>query len=660
MAATISQLERAMFNAHTAGDTDAARKLAAVIRRERESTAGQPPEAIEVLEGMEPVVEETVTPQQDPTFGENVRGALEAVATMATGMTGGVLGQIEGSVEGILREIASGDFGSYDAADRIEKLAMERAKALTYEPRTERGAEMTQTVGETLAPLAAIPPLAEAQVIAGTAGRAAQQTRQAAQQSAQRVAPQVQQAAQEISRRVREILPPKKHPGDDLSMGAAQAPTSALRQSQADELPVPIRLTEGQRTRDFEAQRFERETAKLPEEGAPIRDRFEQQNAQLIQNMDAFIDATGAELTDLRGVGEIVDKALRNRAARDKIKIRTLYKDAEKSGEMEAPVSMRPLANFLNESVASESTAPILQVAKKELERLGGATIGKDGTVTIGARTSKRSADPFTGAGTVKELGGDQVLTLKDAEQLRKTINKNAGNDPTNIKFAAELKEVIDEITAGLGGDKYKQARQARAKYAQQYENVSLVKNLLGLKRGTEDRAIALEDVLRKSILDPSSPLDSMRQLRRLLQTKSGAEGKQAWKELQGATIRHIQEQMLKGVTTNQRGDRVVSPAQLDRVITKLDQSGKLDYLFGKKGAEQLRTINEVAKVVLTSPPGTVNHSNTATVLAGLMDVALTGATGVPAPIATGFKLITGQIKDAKLKAQIKKTLGEQ
>jgi len=51
-------------------------------------------------------------------------------------------------------------------------------------------------------------------------------------------------------------------------------------------------------------------------------------------------------------VGELVDKALRNRAARDKVKIRTLYKEAEKAGEMADPVDIQPLARYLNENRA--------------------------------------------------------------------------------------------------------------------------------------------------------------------------------------------------------------------------------------------------------------------------------------------------------------------
>lgn len=658
MAATLSQMERAMVNAHKAGDTDAARKLAAVVNRERRRLAADPlgaeMESLDAAQYGEEPVGETIAQQPDPTLGQKITGALETGATLGTAMTGGLLGQIEGSVEGIIREIASGEFGSNDSADRVEQLAMERAQQFTYEPTTETGQEYAKVTGEALAPLAAIPALAETQVLANMSRLTPK--RQMLRES---VSDPTKQAAAEIVKRVKERLPEKAPIVDDKSMGASSVTAPVIRQAQADELPVPIKLTEGQKTRSFEAQRFERETAKDPEAGAPIRERFEDQNRQLQQNMDAFIDQTGSEISDVRGVGELVNQALRNRAARDKTKIKTLYKEAEKAGEMQEPVSMKNVADFLNESSSSESTAPILSVAKKELARLGGATIDKDGSIVIGSKQVKDVASPFTGQRRKVESGGEQTLTLNQAEQLRKVINKNAGNDPTNIKFASELKQIIDETTEGLGGDSYKKARAARAKYSKDYENISLVKNLMGTKRGSSDRSIALEDVVRKSILDPSTSLDTTRQLRRLLQTKDSGEGTQAWKELQGATLRHIQEQMTKGVTTNSRGDRVVSTQQLEKIISQLDKSGKLDFIFGKKGAEQLRTLNEVAKTVLTAPPGVVNHSNTASVLAAFMDVALTGATGVPAPVATSFRLLTDRIKDAKLKARIKKTLGE-
>lgn len=640
MAYTLSQLEQALVNAHNAGDQDSARKLAAVVKRERDRLAERPitekwmDELDEAEFGQAPL-QETIKQEPDPTLGQKVKGVAETGATMLTGMTTGLIGQIEGSVEGILREIASGEFGSREAADRIEKLAFDRAQMLTYTPETETGQEYTQAVGETLAPLAAVPPLAEAQLIARAAQPALQQTRQATRQTIQQMKPQVQQVTQEISRRVKERLPQRQA---DQSVGAAQVAAPTVRQAQADELPVPIKLTEGQKTRQFEAQRFEKETAKLPEEGAPLRERFEQQNQQLQQNLDAFIDETGSQITELRGVGEIVDQALRKRAANDKAKIRTLYKEAEKAGEMESPVDVQGLGRYLNENRAERVENGIMQKVQRQIDALEvGQGKFEDGSLQL------------------------RPMTLKEAESIRRFINKNVNSaDANDIRIASALKSAIDDATEGAGGNKYKQARAARARYAKDYENVSLIKNLLGTKRGSDDRTIALEDVIRKSIIDPSTSLDTTRQLRRLLQTKAGDEGKQAWKELQGATLRYIQDEMTKGVTTNQRGDKVVSAPALNRAITNLDKSGKLDFVFGKKGAEQLRTVNEVAKMILTAPPGAVNTSNTATVLAGLMDVALSGSTGLPAPVATSFRLLTNQIKDAKLKARIKRALGDQ
>lgn len=428
-------------------------------------------------------------------------------------------------------------------------------------------------------------------------------------------------------------------PGTMGSVGSAGVDMATQRAAKAGELPVPIELTTGQKTRAFEDVRFERETAKIPEVGEPLRERFAQQNQKLAQNLDAFIDMTGSRAPETefrRATGMAVDDALRARAAKDKAKIRVLYKEAEKAGEMSDPVNLTPVADYLNNNRAGRSSAPIMQVLAEELkvQNVGTGSLA-DGTLNIGS------------------------LNLKQAESLRKSINRFVNNsDPNDVRVASELKSIIDAQTDGLGGSLYKQARGARARYAADYENIGLVKNLLNFKRGTTDRAIALEDVLNKAVIDPSTSLDTVKQVRRLLQTE-GDNGKQAWRELQGGTVQYIKEQALKNVAPDQFGNRIISAAQLDRVISSLDRSGKLDFVFGKKGAEQLRTVNEVAKDVLTVPPGTVNTSNTATVMAGLLDVAITGMSGLPAPVATGYRLLTTNIKNAKTKARVKRVLGQ-
>lgn len=617
--ATLQQLETALINADKAGDQDAARQLAAVIRRARQDTANQIP-------GSD--VQETIQRPAETTLGQDIVGAGETALALGTGATAGSLGMIGGTLKGLAEQLLSGQFGTQQAADAVEQAATQGQEALTYAPRTQAGQEQTQAVGEALAPLTAIAPMtAELGAIAGGARAAAPVARAAAGKA---VAP-----AQRLANTITEAVRPADAAAQTgaRSGGAAAVEAGTLRQAKANELPVPVKLTEGQKTRDFGQQRFERETAKDPELGAPIRERFADQNMKLQQNFDAFIDSTGAEAGDLRSVGQSVDKALRSRAAKDKTQIRSLYKEAEKSGEMEAPVTLESLVRHLDDSKPEAEVANVLKAARAKAIQLGVAREGDSGALVA------------------------QPVSLKNAELFRRSINAATNAEPTNIRQASIMKGLVDESTDGVGGQAYKKARAARTKFAKDYENVSLVKNLIGQKRGTNDRAIALEDVVRRSVIEPSTSLDDVRQIRRLLQTE-GDNGKQAWRELQGATLNYIKEEALKNVARDQQGNAILSPAQLDRAIQKLDKNGKLDFVFGKKGAEMLRTVNDVAKDVLVAPPGAVNTSNTASVLAGLMDVAISGTSGVPAPLMTTLRLMTKSIKDAKTRARVRKALG--
>ena len=107
--ATLTQLERALVNAHNAGDGDAARKLAKVINVERKRREAQP--GIGIAErlpgrGEDQVPNTTVAPQgAEPSFFEDAVGLGEAALTFGTGATGGAAGMVEGIVEGIVKEI---------------------------------------------------------------------------------------------------------------------------------------------------------------------------------------------------------------------------------------------------------------------------------------------------------------------------------------------------------------------------------------------------------------------------------------------------------------------------------------------------------------------------------------------------------------------------
>jgi hypothetical protein len=638
--ATLAQLKKALVNADKAGDMDAARKLAVVIKKEQARLGDSA-----MIPGSDEFDVPGTVPEKKsaPLEAADALGPAEAGLSIGSSFVAPVVGAAAGVGRGLL-DLATGTQGK-PGEDRAADTADRVTQELTYQPRTNLGKDIVNTAGEIAEPLSQLDPMMAPQLpaLSDVAAAARPVARAAAVEKVvapikQAIIDPVKQAATALTDKVTEAIAPgsvkKPTAGTGVDAGAAAVDVATMRRKNAEELGFTgdKALTEGQVTRDFQQQRFERETAKQGDIGQPIRERMQNQNLHLQQKMDEFIDSTGAELTESRGVGEITDKALRQRAARDKTKIRALYKEADKSGEMAEKVDLSPVAQVLKDSESAKSTAPILGAVEAELNRL--------------------SSLNYTGRGEYN------ALTLGHAEQLRKFINKVAGNDPTNVKFASELKSAIDAATEGKGGDLYKQARAARAQYGADYERFGLAKQILNTKRGSADRAIALEDVLRKSVLEPSASVDSVGKLKQLLQTE-GETGQQAWKELQGGMLRHVRDEALKGVSRDSAGNQIVSASALDRVVTQLDKTGKLEAVLGKKQAERVRLVNDVAKDVFTSVPGAVNNSNTATVLAGLMDVALTSTTGIPTPVATVFNQITSRIKDARLRARVKTALGD-
>lgn len=574
-------------------------------------------------------------PARAPTVGQRIEGGIEAGLTAVTGATGGTLGMLGGTLKGLADAILSGKFGTAEAADLVERTAAAGAQALTYEPRTQQGQEQAAALGEALQqvlPAVAVAPALMPRGVAAPAAAAVKDATRAAPPAAATAARAAAAAAQERLPAMPARTPAAATPGTMGSAGAAGTDLAVQRAATADSMDVPLQLTKGQASRDPAQLKFEVETAKMPEEGAPLRTRYAEQNEAILKNFDAWMDQTGAEAPSLRAVGVAVDKALVEQAKRDKTEYRVAYKEAEKAGEMAEPVSAQPVADLLNSSTSAEALAPVLGAAKKELVRLGGAELDSAGTLVA------------------------RDLTLGDMEFLRKFVNRVAGVDPTNVKYAVDLKQAIDSATDGLGGAAYKRARALRQRYAQNYENRATVAKLLDQKRGTADRQVALEDVFSHTVLKGS--LDDVRNVRRVLH-RGGPEGKQAWRELQGATMGWVKEEATRGVATDMRGNPVVSPAGLNKAISALDADGKLQFVFGRNGAQKLRDLNDLAKYVRTVPPEAgVNTSNTAaTLLTAFADVVFSGATGTPAPVATATRLAVKQIRDAKLRRRIQDAL---
>lgn len=657
---TLQQLETALVNADRAGDSDAARRLAVAVRdaRANQSAADQIPGAGPQVAAPPP-----------PSLGERAVGAGEAaLATISApfAFLNGLAGGGNVFVKRLLAEAAGvPNPEQYDPGKGFEQAS----QALQYVPRTAQGQEQAGAVAnfmEGLAPLAGMmgesaalnqsmsaargagPAGTVARAVAeGTmrdvAGPAAAAAATKAATAASNAASVVKQAAAALPQRTRDLIfgaEETKAAGTMGSAGASGTDLAAQRAATAENLPVPIKLTEGQRTRDFAQQRFEQETAKDPSLGAPLRENSALQNRQLAQNFEAMIDNVGATAPDMREAGRTVDSALVKAAARSKAEYRAKYNEAERAGELRDMVELQPLADYLNENRAGRTSAPILSTVADELgvKGVGGGSLSQ-GSVTAGG------------------------ATLKQAEEIRKSINRFYNKtDPNDARVAAELRGIIDKITESAGGDLYQAARKARQRHAQLFEDNAIVSDLLTNRKNTADRRVALEDVFRRSILNGDR--DSLGILRRTLDVsdqkagfKPGSDGPgaQAWRELQGATLRHLLEESTKGVATDVAGNPIFSAAKLNNAVNALGRGGRLDFVLGKKNAQLVRDLNEVAKVVLTAPPGAVNTSNTASVvLAAIAEAGLTGSmTGLPLPVLSTLRAGAQFVKDVKVRRRV-------
>ena len=442
-------------------------------------------------------------------------------------------------------------------------------------------------------------------------------------QSASAVRPMVNQAIQNITPEVRTMAQALRKEAPTMAgVGAAEVPEAVGRVQMAQQLRVPVELSKGQAMRDLGQQKFEIETPKnFPELGKPLIEAQAKRNDAILQNFDAFVDATGKETYGLRETGRVVDKALVGAANKAKADINKAYTAAREAGETQQPVSYAPLKAYIDEQTPTvkRKLAPIISAVEEEIAK----------------------NDP-------KKAGQVSINNLEDIYQF---INKNYEPGTVGEGHAKTMKNLINQMTEGQGGELYQEARKLRTKYGREFENVGYVDKLLRTKPGTTDRSVAYEDVFDHAILNGS--LDDVRAIGLTLK-KAGPEGQQAFKELQGQTIQYLKDKVSQSVDVDSFGNPVVSPAKFKSVVTQLDQDGKLDYIFGKAGAQEIRNLLETTINVNAPLKGAANYSNTSSAIIGALDKI--GAIRIPG-VSNVAKFAAEKGKESALNKQIQESI---
>lgn len=605
------------------------------------------------------------TPVEEPGMLQQIAAVPETALTLATGGTTGVIGGLGGFLGGLAGALRSGEFGTQEAARRIEQAALEGMQSLTYTPRSQAAQEQLQAIGEVASvlppvlPQLAAPGMAmqaarqQAPLASATAQRAAAAAAPVAQKAAQTVVQAPVRAARAVGEAVGIVSPEKAEPSPGMRMApggsvGAQATEAARRRvATAEQMPVPFTLTRGGATRDAEQLAFEKEAMKGPL-GAPLRQRAEENNLQALQNMDALIDMTSAQAPDLAATGSAVTKALSSGYQAEKNRVNVLYNKARKSSEAQEVVDtnavitigsgddqiQNSLIGYLNSKVTGVPSAAVPDTARKIAIKMGIAEQDESGNL-IGKPATVGQMEDFR-----RELSGTAPL-----------------GDRVGLREETILKSMIDAQTESVSGPDFRAARAARAQMARKYEKRAIVARLIQNVRGMDDPKVPADQVFRASIVN-SSP-EEITFLRRVLQT-SGKDGQQAWNELQGAFGRHLRDQATKGLGLDSNDNPLVSPAQLHQAVRQFDANGRLDLILGKKNAQTVRDLDDLVRYVNTVPPGTLINSSgtTGTIVAALLETgAQTAVTGIPIPIVMAVREIAKMRKSNKTKAQINDAL---
>jgi hypothetical protein len=499
----------------------------------------------------------TTLPPKQLSMQDKILGAAEVPLTLGSGLVSGLVSPIAG----VYGTLTSGKYGTQEGIKAGEKTAANLAEALTYQPRTETAQNTLQSLAGAIS---GVPPV----IGVGNAGMAL--LPEAISQTKQAIAP----AAASTQQRMAALLQPKQTAM--MGGGAASTDEALLRQQRAISQNIP--LTKGEQLQSFPVQQFESEVVKENPELAKSLIQFKEgQKKAILSRFEQLSEQTGAEYADptaYRKVGSLVDSALVKQFDAKKAKVDQAYQAARDAGETKQIVDTTKLDQYLTFAQPEAISVPQINSIKAAFEEL-------------------------------KKVKNNQI-TIDDLENLYQRAGQLGEAGKPSGLFMKDIKKVINEMTEGAGGDLYKAARAQRAELGNQFENTYRVAKLLGTKGGYADRAVALDDVFSHVVLDGS--LEEMRTVTKLLK-KGGAEGQQAYAELQGQTIQYLKDQLTKNASGQ------LSFAKLKTAVDTLDREDKLTYMFGKQGRDALIDLRDTVQDALVKPPGSVNYSNTGSVV---------------------------------------------
>jgi hypothetical protein len=406
-----------------------------------------------------------------------------------------------------------------------------------------------------------------------------------------------------------------------------------------------FKLTAGEASQDFAQLGREQDAARQSSEAGTIfRDFKAEQNQDIISASDELAEATGGNVVNNQEqVGEVLKVALLNAKESDQAAVKMAYDAAQELAEksnIHMPLDQRVISDvFYDISEKNIGThGGLLKDIGRELARLG-------------------ILDPeeFNADLPFKLPGGDSVfgdLSVANTEQFIKFLNsKYMEGDSVGNAILAQIKQAVGDnadtvIARGLeGADSaaakvfIKQAREARAlnkEYYDLWEAKDVLQDTTGVKVGTDTPVQSASDMVKRITKNPESA-------RQVIDELSTRGNDAAVNDLRTFILKDMFDKSLK---PNVDGSDIpfFSGSSLSTAMKKNDDLLQAvltpDQYAGLKGFE-----SQVSKAT-KYPPGTVNHSNTAS---KILEALFSTLTLLQYNMGADFKAMGGNkvIKDA-------------
>jgi len=378
--------------------------------------------------------------------------------------------------------------------------------------------------------------------------------------------------------------------GPSLSPGAIQ------RHVEADSLPVPVSLTAGQATGDLARLSDEMNMrADHPE----LQRRFNEQNGQMIQNVNAIRERVAPDVTDTNHVDNgaaLIDSYAKMNAAR----------------EAEVSANYKALADANNGNIPVDGKA----FAAAADKALGSGLV------------NKREFLPPTVERIVQRIGlSDQQMTFDDFTTLRTILAKEArkatqAGDGNASHAISLVRDQLENIPMGAGAESLKPlADTAKNSARALFQDIEKDPAWNAAINGK----VTADNFVKKFVINGA------RDHLATMKSNIGADPV-ANQTIAASALNYLKE---RAGTPNDAGN--FSQAGYNKALNALRP--KLDSLFDPVAAQQVETLGKVARYTQEQPRGSyINNSNTFTAavkgagkaaVSGALNKATYGLTGV-------------------------------